>query len=725
MRAVRHLLSPLLAALLVATVTFWVPEPPAAHAAGPDLTVVTDATYTVKPDEAKVAVGVEILARNHRADTATRRFYFDRAFFAVMPGTTGFRISGDGKPKVTVSKTTATYTMLRIDFGQRLYGGKSFRFKLAFDLQDPGGAPAREVRIGSSLVSFPVWAFAGEGSTGSSVAVAFPPGYDVNVEAGALPDRDEAEDGTVIYRSGKIAEPLQFFAYVVADRAGDYAEQERSVAVGDGSASLLLRGWDDDPEWTERVGDLFEQALPALHEEIGLPWPHPDPLVIQEVLNRSAGGYAGLFDPGEGRVEVAYWAPSLVVLHEAAHGWFNGGLLADRWANEGFATIYAGRVAERLGIEGDAPELTDTVLEARIPLNAWGLSGETDDAVEAYGFAASATLAAAVAERAGDEAMRDVWSWAEAGVTAYPWPLRDDGDAPTALGDPSAGAPDWRGLLDLLEERTGTSFDDLWREWVVRPDEVALLEARTSARREYERTIRLADDWVLPEGIRSALRAWQFDAASALMADARTVIAQREALVSRASRAGLDVPGTVREQFESGAFGEASATAADAYSTVGAIVQAEREMPANPDPLMSLGLLGSNPEDDLVTAREAFSAGDLDGALAAAERAQGGPTAAWHEGRRRALFILALVVAVMVLVSGIAGLLRRRWRLEQAGAAAVPGGDRAGPRDPAGDPLDPGHGHPDPVQSDPQPARPADERAPGDHPPGGGPLSAP
>jgi hypothetical protein len=719
MRAVRGLLSPLLAALLLVTGTFSAPAAPVAIAAGPDLTVVTDATYTVKPEEAKVAVGVDILARNHRADTATKRFYFDRAFFAVMPGTTGFRISGDGKPKVTVSKSTATYTMLRIDFGQRLYGGKSFRFRLAFDLQDPGGAPAREVRIGSSLVSFPVWAFAGEGSTGSSVAVAFPPGYEVNVEAGALPDRDEAEDGAVIYRSGKIAEPLQFFAYVVADREGDYVELERSVAVGDGTASLLLRGWDDDPEWTERIGDLFEQALPALGEEIGLPWPHTDPLVIQEVLSRSAGGYAGLFDPGEGRVEVAYWAPSLVVLHEAAHGWFNGGLLADRWANEGFATLYAGRVAEDLGIEGDAPQLSDTVLEARIPLNAWGLSGETEDAAEAYGFAASAALAEAIAERAGDEALRDVWGWAEAGVTAYPWPLRADADDSTALvGNPSAGAPDWRGLLDLLEERTGESFDDLWREWVVRPDEVALLDARVAVRREYERTIRLADDWVLPAAIRTALRAWQFDMASALMADARTVIAQREALVSGASRAGLDVPDTVREQFEAGAFGEASATAADAYSTVGAIVQAELEMPANPDPLMALGLLGSNPEEELVTAREAFAAGDLDTALAAAEQAQGGPIAAWHEGRRRALFILALVVAGMVLLTGTAGLLRRRRRLELSQAAAVPGGDRAELRDRVEDPLGPGPGRADPVPTDPPPAPPSDERAPGDRPPG-------
>src|SRR5690242_21577593 len=37
-------------------------------------------------------------------------------------------------------------------------------YRLTFDLQDPGGVPTRDLRVGDSLVSFPVWAFATDGT---------------------------------------------------------------------------------------------------------------------------------------------------------------------------------------------------------------------------------------------------------------------------------------------------------------------------------------------------------------------------------------------------------------------------------------------------------------------------------------------------------------------------------------------------------------------------------
>ena len=57
-----------------------------------------------------------------------------------------------------------------------------------------------------------------------------------------------------------------------------------------------------------------------------------------------------------------------------------------------------------------------------------------------------------------------------------------------------AAAPDWRGLLDLLEERTGASFEDLWRRWVVRPTETHLLDARRVARTAYASAVVAAGD---------------------------------------------------------------------------------------------------------------------------------------------------------------------------------------------------------------------------------------
>ena len=42
--------------------------------------------------------------------------------------------------------------------------------------------------------------------------------------------------------------------------------------------------------------------------------------------------------------------------------------------------------------------------------------------------------------------------------------------------------PDWRGLLDLLEERTDATYDDLWRTWVARDTDLSLLDARAQTR---------------------------------------------------------------------------------------------------------------------------------------------------------------------------------------------------------------------------------------------------
>ena len=56
-----------------------------------------------------------------------------------------------------------------------------------------------------------------------------------------------------------------------------------------------------------------------------------------------------------GEVAIAYYADDFVVLHEAAHAWFNGSLLADRWSNEAFASYYAagGRGDLKLKIRAD------------------------------------------------------------------------------------------------------------------------------------------------------------------------------------------------------------------------------------------------------------------------------------------------------------------------------------------------------------------------------------
>ena len=705
-RALPLVLLALAAALLVTTLApvAGLTPPSRAIAAATDLTLVTDTTYTVQPSRSRVHVAMDVTARNNTRETKARRFFFDHAFLAVQPGATNVEITGAKGAKAKVQKRSKDSTLLRIDFGSRLYSGRSRDFKVSFDLVDKGEPAERDLRVGPSLVTLPVWAHASNGAKGGTVTVRVPDGYDVSVEHGTFDTITTTDNGATELSTGKLAKPLDFFAFVSAQRPATFADTPLSVPAGDETIDLTLRGWEDDPAWTERVGDLFTRSLPVLREEIGLPWPHAEPLTVEEAASRSADGYAGLFDPAANRVEVAYWADRLVVVHEAAHGWFNGSLLADRWANEGFAALYASRAAKAIDAAGTDPALTDALAEHAIPLNAWAippLAGEgapegtpegapdapaktpeaeaAAAATEAFGYAASFALATAIAERAGDDALRAVWADAASGTGAYQpgaglgVPATEPETSATA--ETTGNAADWRALLDLLEAHTGTDFTDLWRASVVRPEEAALLDARAAARQSYERTLALADGWALPASIRDALRAWDFETAERLMADARTVLAQRGALETMATNDGIDLPGEMQTLFQDGRLVDASARAEAERNAMVTISSAAAARTSDTDPLTRIGMVGADPAAALVTARTALEAGDIDATLAAADDAYRGWTGAWQEGRRRTLLLIAVIATIVVLASAVIGRVRgaRATAGAGTGTASAPG----------------------------------------------------
>ena len=640
---------------------------PVALGAGSDLTLVTSATYTVVPSRAKVHVVMDVTAANHRADTRVNRYYFDHAFLAVQPGVASPRVvTGPSGAAAHISSRSADATMLRLDFGGRLYGGKTTSFRVAFDLTDSGSGARRLVRLGTSLVTFPVWAYASDGATGSRVSVKFPKGYVVAVESGSFASSTKAKDGGVVLATGALANPLGFFAYVSAQQPATYRASKVAVKVSDGTIALTMRAWKDDTAWASRVGTLFRRALPVLRTAIGMAWPHHGPVVVQEAVSRSTGGYAGLYDPKAGQIQVAYWASSAVVVHEAAHGWLNGSLLADRWAVEGFATLYAQQALKTLKIKAMPPALTATLRATAFPLNAWPAAPAPAAATDAYGYAASYALAALIAQRAGPVALARVWADAAAGTGAYQPPTgQGSGSAETV-----AGPPDWRGLLDLLEAETGADFTDLWRTWVVRPGEADLLDQRAAARTAYRNALAVTDGWALPRSIRDALRAWQFDTATALLSSARLALAQRAALEAQASAAGVALPDRVRTLFEAGEFEAAAAEAGQERAAVSAIGTATAGRATTPaDLLTAVGLIGEDPERDLATARAALVAGDAAGAVTAADAAAQTWAGVHGEGRRRALMGASLMVAIGVLGASLASRLlrpRRRRTVEQA-----------------------------------------------------------
>jgi hypothetical protein len=182
------------------------------HAAAQPLRFTSSARYDVQPAQRRVRVTIDLRMTNPSKDTATTAYYYDHAFVQVMGGASSFKVGGPGSPRVRVVERRKQDIQLRIDFGRRLTSGKSATYRLTFYLKDPGGVATRDLRVGDSLVSFPVWAFATRATPGSTVMVVFPKGFDVEVEAGKIAAPTTEDDGRTIFRSGKLAKPLEFFA---------------------------------------------------------------------------------------------------------------------------------------------------------------------------------------------------------------------------------------------------------------------------------------------------------------------------------------------------------------------------------------------------------------------------------------------------------------------------------------------------------------------------------
>ena len=638
--------------------------PAPVRAATPELTLVTATTYDVLPSEARVAVTVDIVATSHKADTVTRRYYFTAAYLAVLPGASGFTITSPaGTPSVSVAKRDSTVTLLKLGFPQQLGSGASEKLQLQFSLKDPGGAPDRQIRVGSTLVALSLWAYGTPDTPGSSVTLRIPAGFTVQLGRGPIAGPTTDPAGRQVWTTGALDVPLAWILDVTADRPGAYVESHRSTRVGGLTALIVIRSWPDDPGWEQRVGDLVLRGLPVLHDAIGAPWPIVGEVSVEETLLRTTGGYAGLFDPSLRRLQISYTAAPGVILHEAAHAWFNGRMVADRWTAEAFASYYAEVAAAVLKVTIDSPELTTELRLHAIPLNAWGAIGTEDDLTEGYAYAASLALARAIGERAGTDALQRVWADAAAGIGAY---RPGSGDP-----EPAASPPDWRGLLDLLEDASGKRFDDLWRQWVARPEDLAQLDARVAARGDYAETVRLAGDWLLPRSIREAMRAWRFDEATRLCAAARSVVQQRSAIDAAATRLGLTPPAALRAAFEGDQGLDAAAAEADVELAALRQIDVATSVGAAAPPgglLEAIGRFGVDPMAKLDLARAAFERGDPDGAVAAARDAETQVTTAADVGRGR-LISAALLGGALVVLAGIFTGRRRRRRGEHAGPA--------------------------------------------------------
>ena len=676
-------------ALVLATLAAAVPIGPADVRAGGGLVTVTDATYLVQPDLARVHVTIDAVSTSYEADTPEGQIYYSGITISVPPGVSNVAATSGGSSLRASASATADVTQIEIEFGTAVFYGQSYGYRITFDMVDPGGTADRDFRIGHSVAAFPVWAFGSDGASGNSVAVLLPPTFIPSVYGGPLSETIQG-DGSVRL-AANVSDASIWFAYVTAEGPGLFTSIPFTLTVGEAEASVIIRAWDDDPDWAARTQDLLTDGLPALAELIGLPWAVFGDLKVEESANR-LGDYAGIYNKLTEKINVRYDADATVTLHEAAHVWFNGDLFRDRWIGEAWAEFYAVQSAAVIGVSGETFTLTDDLLAAQIPLNDWGSIGTEGRDVEAFAYAASYHLAGLIFERTDLDGLRAVWRAANDAEMAYQ-PRHATAAPRTGVALTQEG---WQRLLDLLEERTGAAYVDLWSAWVVNDAQEALLAERAETRALYFEGVAAAGDWELPELIRYDLSSWQFEDVVAELELADRVLAKADAIADLAADLELTPPDELQKAFEDNDGLEAALAEGESeLAAVQDIQEATTAMAADPGFVAWVGLLFSDPSVELEAAREAWEEGDSEAAASGA----GSVLVTLDEADDRGAERLAASGGVLLVVgSGAAFVWRRRGRrgppTESAGEDEAPGveapaaGETPAPADQASDPED-------------------------------------
>jgi hypothetical protein len=615
-------------------------------AAGDALSLTAATTYTVQPPKHVVRAVLDVVATNNKPNTTSggivTRYFYQGARLAIQAEARNVRATSGGSRLTATVKPADGYAILEVRFRKDLFYHETVNIRVTFDL--PGGAPRSKsnIRVGTAFATFVAWAF---GDTGS-VRIVVPAGFEATTTGSEV--RRSTSNGATVFNASDIQDVGAWYAVVNADRPAGLTSTRLDLPGGE---HVVIRGWPEDREWRGRVSTLLTAGLPELVKLIGLDWPVAGDLEVFEVHTPLLEGYAGVFFENQNKIEVSEDLDDLTIIHEASHAWFNGDLFDGRWLNEGFADAYAARTLDTVGEGGWVPDKVDPTDRAAVPLADWTHPGRISDAEtnarEHYGYEASWTVIRSLLNEIGVDGMRAVLFAAKHHQIAYVGAVE-----PETVG----GAVDWHRFLDLLEEAGGsTTADGLYRRWVVRPEDGALLDTRMAARSAYHGLVDTGRGWLPPAFVRVPMSGWDFAGAEQRIPVAAAVLATRDHIAALVEPIGLDVPAGLRAAYESATTSLASAQALADQEQAAAqvLVAAESAAGAPRDMVITLGLIGESPDAALVVARTAFQAGAPD-AIERAETVTAMVGAAGAAGQTRLvvgggglLLVLVLLVAVI------------------------------------------------------------------------------
>jgi hypothetical protein len=637
---------------------------PAASASPDDgLSETTLARYDVDGD-GPVEVTVTTTLVNNKPDSGNYYYFWDSYGVPVPEGAEDVVATSRGATlPVSLERGEDPSVSLAVaSFSALMYGQER---EIVWTYTIPGDPIRSEsyTRVGPGYATFTA---VGSGDTGQvTIEIVTPTTMTFDSTWDGFTSSDDGDLRT--HRSTESQDEYGTFAYVsVRD-----PEQADTSDVTVGETTLTLSSFPGDAEWSEFVTEQVTAGLPLLEETIGISWPGGVD-TIREDVSPEVLGYAW-FDPGRGQIVVPEDLDAALLMHELSHAWLNSIAFEGRWLYEGLSEFVGQRVAAQTAGDQSPDGAPDRDDPDAVALTAWDeveLTDGVDDA-ELYAYAASYTAMVALLGELDDEAVTDVISAAYEGESAYAGP---DGD------DVEPGRTDWQRFLDLVEGAGVTVADDVYRTWVLDPDQQELLDARSPARETYAAIDEADGGWLPPLGLRTAMTDWTFEDATTISAAlglegttlaADALASTAGAVQTAAEQAGLPEPASVRQSYE-------EADSADDYAAlelllpqavgvVGNVGQASEAAADDGNPLGELGQLLLSVDDSAADSRESLAEGDLDAADAAAETTiDRAAIAPWLGGGVIVVLLAAVAGATLLIIRA-----RRRPVPAVAGGAWV------------------------------------------------------
>lgn len=643
---------------------------PAVRAAD-GLEIKADAIYRVDIDDARVRVRIDVVITNQTPNrtTATEiiQYYYNTLYLPMQLDARNVRATSGGATLSTSVARRDRYREVTIRFPNLFYG-RSRTIRLEYDLIAGKPRSASDIRVGPAFTTFTAWAVGDDGR--STVRVVLPAGFDDDGYGSET--ATTIDEGRQILRSGTIDDPSEWYRVIVAERP----EALTDLTIGTAERPIVIHAWPDDTEWSDTVSDVLDAGIPLLQEAIGLPWPVSGDLDVYQVHTPLLEGYGGLYDSRTDEIRIGEDLDPQLILHEAAHAWFDAYTFRERWIYEGLAETYSARALIALDRDepDPAPEAVTPDDAAAFPLSTWPAPDRIDDDEtadrEVWGYAAAWTVMQTIVDDIGTEGMQDVFQALADRTSAY----RQEG---RELRDPSPGG--WRRMLDLVEE-VGESapMTELWRRWIITDAQENLLLARGEARIILGGLERTGGDWAPPVGVLDAMARWDFQDAKGRMAVANTVLDARVQLDAVEAELGTTSPADLEARFEAmRADHEAELLEREMTARAGVaaeLIDARAALAVEPSMLGQIGLIGTEPATGVEAGLAAYADGDMDGARAGAAATMAVLDGAEAVGRERLIAGVAVAVGILLLLAIGLGLLWRRRRRRRRGLTLAAAG---------------------------------------------------